>query len=172
MEALELRLDTPRPPFEGGERGEGRGSGIEVGRPPLGIVYAPVKTLWSGWGPRSTSAGQRVFGGAYTLSAWLLGLTSDEKENRHTMPGNKHTKEAAGVSPPSKDKQTKKGDFMKKRLSLTALSVCILCSVLCTLPSCNATRTITTKSEYWQKGDTSCVIQTRTIESYDASKKL
>ena len=39
------------------------------------------------------------------------------------------------------------------------------------LSSCNATRTITTKSEYWQKGDTSCVIQTRTIESYDASKK-
>ena len=39
---------------------------------------------------------------------------------------------------------------MKKRLSLTALSVCILCSVLCILQSCNATRTITTKSEYWQ----------------------
>ena len=40
------------------------------------------------------------------------------------------------------------------------------------LTSCNVTRTVTTKSEYWQKGDTSCVIQTKTIESYDASKKL
>ena len=40
------------------------------------------------------------------------------------------------------------------------------------LTSCNVTRTITTKSEYWQKADTSVVIQTRTIESYDASKKL
>ena len=39
------------------------------------------------------------------------------------------------------------------------------------LSSCNVTRTITTKSEYWQKGDTSCVIQTKTIESYDGSKK-
>ena len=39
------------------------------------------------------------------------------------------------------------------------------------LSSCNVTRTITTKSEYWQKGATSCVIQTKTIESYDASKK-
>ena len=39
------------------------------------------------------------------------------------------------------------------------------------LSSCNVTRTITTKSEYWQKGDTSCIIQTKTIESYDASKK-
>ena len=39
------------------------------------------------------------------------------------------------------------------------------------LSSCNVTRTITTKSEYWQKADTSVVIQTKTIESYDASKK-
>ena len=37
--------------------------------------------------------------------------------------------------------------------------------------SCNVTRTITTKSEYWQKADTSVVIQTKTIETYDASKK-
>lgn len=36
--------------------------------------------------------------------------------------------------------------------------------------SCNVTRTVTTKSEYWQKADTSVVIQTKTIETYDASK--
>ena len=40
------------------------------------------------------------------------------------------------------------------------------------LSSCNVTRTVTTKSEYWQRGDTSAVIQTRTIEQYDASRKL
>ncbi|MBQ2520974.1 MAG: hypothetical protein II540_06765 [Paludibacteraceae bacterium] len=40
------------------------------------------------------------------------------------------------------------------------------------LSSCNVTRTVTTQSRYWQKGDTSCVIQTKTIEQYDASKKL
>jgi hypothetical protein len=40
------------------------------------------------------------------------------------------------------------------------------------LTSCNVTRTITTKSEYWQRGDTSAVIQTKTVEMYDASKKL
>ena len=39
------------------------------------------------------------------------------------------------------------------------------------LSSCNVTRTITTKSEFWQKADTSVVIQTKTIETYDASKK-
>ena len=40
------------------------------------------------------------------------------------------------------------------------------------LSSCNVTRTITTQSQYWQKGDTSCIIQTKTIESYDGTKKL
>ena len=39
------------------------------------------------------------------------------------------------------------------------------------LSSCNVTRTITTKSECWQKADTSVIIQTKTIETYDASKK-
>ena len=50
---------------------------------------------------------------------------------------------------------------------LTALAVVALCAT-----SCNVTRTITTRSEAWQKGDTSVVIQTKTIETYDASKKL
>ena len=40
------------------------------------------------------------------------------------------------------------------------------------LSSCNVTRSITTKSEYWQKADTSVVIQTKTIESYNAEKRL
>ena len=39
------------------------------------------------------------------------------------------------------------------------------------LSSCNVTRTITTRSEAWQKGDTSIVIQSKTVETYDASKK-
>ena len=53
---------------------------------------------------------------------------------------------------------------------------CIICAILLMalvfICACNVTRTVTTKSEYWQRGDTSCVIQTKTIESYDASKKL
>ena len=40
------------------------------------------------------------------------------------------------------------------------------------LSSCNVVRTITNQSEYYQKGDTSVVIQTRTVETYDASRKL
>ena len=40
------------------------------------------------------------------------------------------------------------------------------------LQSCNVIRTITNQSEYLQKGDTSVVIQTKTVERYDASKNL
>lgn len=39
------------------------------------------------------------------------------------------------------------------------------------LTSCNVTRTITTQSQYYQKGDTTCTIVTKTIEQYDATKK-
>ena len=40
------------------------------------------------------------------------------------------------------------------------------------LQSCNVTRTITNESQYYQRGDTSVIIQTKTIETYDASRKL
>lgn len=39
------------------------------------------------------------------------------------------------------------------------------------LQSCNVVRTITNKSEYYQRGDTAVMIQTRVSESYDATKK-
>ena len=39
------------------------------------------------------------------------------------------------------------------------------------LNSCNVVRTITNKSEFYQRGDTTCTIVTRITESYDASKK-
>lgn len=39
------------------------------------------------------------------------------------------------------------------------------------LQSCNVTRIITNESSYLQRGDTSVVIHTKTIETYDASKK-
>ena len=50
--------------------------------------------------------------------------------------------------------------------------VILLIVVLAALVGCNVTRTVTTSSQYWQKGDTSVVIQTKTIESYDATKRL
>lgn len=52
-------------------------------------------------------------------------------------------------------------------LTITATTLAALFG----LQSCNVTRTITTSSQYFQKGDTTTVIQTKTIESYEASKK-
>ena len=40
------------------------------------------------------------------------------------------------------------------------------------LTGCNVTRTVTTSSSYVQRGDTTVLIQSKTIESYDASKRL
>lgn len=52
-----------------------------------------------------------------------------------------------------------------KKILLFSLFICI-CS------ACNVTRTTTTKSEYYQKGDTAVTIQTKTTETYTAEKKL
>ena len=50
--------------------------------------------------------------------------------------------------------------------------VLLLIGLLFLAQSCKVTRTVTTQSEVYQRGDTSVVIQTRTVESYDATKKL
>ena len=52
---------------------------------------------------------------------------------------------------------------------LVALLTCL--AIALGLQSCNVTRTVTTRSEAWQRGDTSVVIQTKTVESYDGSRK-
>lgn len=40
------------------------------------------------------------------------------------------------------------------------------------LTSCNVTRKTTTESSFYQKGDTAVHITTKTVESYDATKKF
>ena len=59
---------------------------------------------------------------------------------------------------------------MKHRLLCQMLFGVLIATAL-VLTSCNVTRTVTTSSEYFQRGDTTVVIQTRTVESYDGSKK-
>ena len=56
-------------------------------------------------------------------------------------------------------------DIMKKFLILVTIIVGVC------VTSCNVTRTVTTQSQYFQRGDTTCTIITKTIESYDASKR-
>ena len=58
-----------------------------------------------------------------------------------------------------------------RRVVPVVFAVLLMTFAAVVLSSCNVTRTITTRSEAWQKGDTSVVIQSKTIETYDASKK-
>ena len=51
----------------------------------------------------------------------------------------------------------------------TAIVTCV--AIALGLSSCNVTRTVSTQSQYFQRGDTTCTIVTKTIETYDASKK-
>lgn len=56
---------------------------------------------------------------------------------------------------------------MKKFIALVFFLAC--CAIF---TSCNVSRTIATESSYIQKGDTTTTIKVKTIETYDASKKL
>ena len=58
---------------------------------------------------------------------------------------------------------------MKKRGILVGL---VVLGAMMAMTSCNVTRVVETKSEYFTIGDTSCTIVTKTVESYDASRKL
>lgn len=62
----------------------------------------------------------------------------------------------------------------KRILKIVLTAIAAVAAALLTafgLSSCNVTRTITNESQYFQRGDTSVVIQTKTIETYDASKR-
>ena len=58
---------------------------------------------------------------------------------------------------------------MSKRMFEIAAFIMIIVLIILAgvLSSCNVTRTVTTKAEYYQKGDTTIQIVTRTTESYD-----
>lgn len=72
--------------------------------------------------------------------------------------------------PPKKTTNMNKQRIYKIIVTLaTAIVTCA--AIALGLTSCNVTRTITTQSQYYQRGDTTCTIVTKTIESYDASKK-
>ena len=53
---------------------------------------------------------------------------------------------------------------MRKVVFLAVLS---LIAAACILNSCNVTRTVTTTAQTIQRGDTTTIIMTKTIESYD-----
>lgn len=67
--------------------------------------------------------------------------------------------------------KTKKRRVVVTRTGRRLVLALVLGLGLGLMTSCNVIRTVTTQSQYYQKGDTTCTIVTKTIESYDASKK-
>ena len=59
-----------------------------------------------------------------------------------------------------------------RKILILAIAGIAACGSLATLTGCNVTRTVTTSSSFLQRGDTTVLIQSKTIESYDASKRL
>ena len=60
---------------------------------------------------------------------------------------------------------------LRKAIKYLALSIATAVAMALGLTSCNVTRTITTESRSLTRGDTAIIIQSKTIESYNAVKK-
>ncbi len=59
---------------------------------------------------------------------------------------------------------------LMKAIKYLAVAVATAIAMALGLTSCNVTRTITTESKSVTKGDTAIIIQSKTIESYNAKK--
>ena len=59
---------------------------------------------------------------------------------------------------------------LKKAIQYLVVSIATTIAMALGLTSCNVTRTITTESRSLTRGDTAVIIQTKTIESYNAKK--
>jgi hypothetical protein len=57
-----------------------------------------------------------------------------------------------------------------KAIKYLTLSIATAIAMALGLTSCNVTRTITTESRSLTRGDTAIIIQSKTIESYNAMK--
>ena len=59
-------------------------------------------------------------------------------------------------------------NLSKKQFEVTALIIVLtIIAIALLLSGCNVTRTVTTTAQTIQRGDTTTVIMTKTIESYD-----
>lgn len=65
---------------------------------------------------------------------------------------------------------TKQQIYKVVATAVTAVLTCL--AIALGLQSCNVTRTITTTSSSVKRGDTTVIIQSKTIESYDATKRM
>ena len=59
---------------------------------------------------------------------------------------------------------------LRKAIKYLVVSIATAIAMALGLTSCNVTRTITTESRSLTRGDTAVIIQSKTIESYNAKK--
>ena len=59
---------------------------------------------------------------------------------------------------------------LRKAIKYLVVSIATTIAMALGLTSCNVTRTITTESRSINRGDTAVIIQSKTIESYNAKK--
>ena len=59
---------------------------------------------------------------------------------------------------------------LRKAIKYLVVSIATAIAMALGLTSCNVTRTITTESRSINRGDTAVIIQSKTIESYNAKK--
>ena len=64
-----------------------------------------------------------------------------------------------------------KKENIKKAIVYIATAIATALSIAFGLSSCSFVRNVTTSAEHVSKGDTSVIIQTKTIESYTATKQ-
>ena len=56
---------------------------------------------------------------------------------------------------------------LARKEAIAAIIVLLIIAIALLMSSCNVTRTVTTTAQTIQRGDTTTVIMTKTIESYD-----
>lgn len=66
---------------------------------------------------------------------------------------------------------SEKAKFILKVVITVAIAALTALGAALGLSSCNVTRKVTTEASYYQRGDTTVNIVTRTTETYDATKK-
>ena len=66
---------------------------------------------------------------------------------------------------------SEKTKFILKVIVSVAIAALTALAASLGLTSCNVTRKMTTESSFYQRGDTTVNIVTRTTETYDATKK-
>ena len=61
-------------------------------------------------------------------------------------------------------------NLSKKQFEAAAILILlVICLIALLLSSCNVTRTVTTTAQTIQRGDTTTVIMTKTVEQYDGN---